>query len=158
MDDVAVKVLFIGPDGEVETLWANRVAPGRFALDNLPWFAYGVSAGDVVEAEPNESGMLVFKRVIEKSGNRTIRVTPEVAQAGGEWTFESRRLMDTLVDQGCDFEGANKSFVAVNIPPEVRLEAVVELLIESGFNWEYAYPTYADLYPSQSIENESPDV
>ncbi len=150
MDGNGVKVLFTGPDGEVETLWANPVAPSHFALDNLSWFAYGVSLGDIVEAEPDETGMLVFKRVVNKSGNRTVRVIPEVTQPERAWTVESRRLMDTLVERGCSFEGANPGFVAVNIPATVPLEAIVDLLVDSGFNWEYADPTYDDLYPDES--------
>ena len=148
-----MKVLFTGSDGEVETLWANRVAPGQFALDNLPWFAYGVSLGDVVEAEANEKGALVFRRVIDKSGNRTIRVIPEVTGPGEAWSFEARRLMDALVARGCSFEGATRSFVAVNVPPAVMLEEVVELLVDSGFDWEYADPPYEDLFHDELDES-----
>ena len=160
MDTDAVKVLFTGPDGEVETLWANRVAAGQFALDNLPWFAYGVSLGDVVVAEPRgDTGMFVFLRVVQKSGNRTLRVIPDVTEPGRTWTFESRQLMDALVERGCSFEGANPAFVAVNVPPAASLDAVVELLIASGFDWEYADPPYEAIYPDKGHgESDAPDV
>jgi hypothetical protein len=158
MDGDPVKVLFKGPGGEVETLWANRIAPDRFALDNLPWFAYSVSLGDVVEAEPDETGMLTFKRVVVKSGNRTFRVIPDVAEPGRTWTFESQRLMDTLIKHGCSFEGANRSFVAVNVPPAASFEVVVDLLTASGCTWEYADPSYEDLFPGGPSEAEAPDV
>jgi hypothetical protein len=158
MDGEAVKVLFRGPNGEVETLWANRVAPGRFALDNLPWFAYGVSLGDVVAAEPDNTGMLVFTRVVEKSGNRTLRSLPGVDESTRTWTVESRRLMDALVERGCSLERANPSFVSINVPPSVALDAVAELLTASGFEWEYADPTEEDLFPDERNESGAPDV
>lgn len=152
MDGEAVKVLFTAPGGETESLWANRVAAGRFALDNLPWFAYGVSLGDVVEAEPDGMGMLVFSRVVHKSGNRTVRVILEVVEPGLTWTAEARGLMDTLVERGCSYEGANPAFVAVNVPPAVPLDEVVALLDASGFDWEHADPTYEELFPGESGE------
>jgi uncharacterized protein DUF4265 len=48
------KVLFRVPNedetAEVETLWAFDLGEGRYRLDNSPYFAYGVSVGDVVLA------------------------------------------------------------------------------------------------------------
>jgi hypothetical protein len=78
---------------------------------------------------------------------------PEVTDPERQWTFESRQLMDTLVAQGCSFEGANPAFVAVNVPPTVSFEAVVELLTASGFEWEYADPAYEDLFPDDRGES-----
>jgi hypothetical protein len=47
-----VKVALRGPDdGEVEHLWAEALGDGLFRLDNLPWFAYGISADAGVEWE-----------------------------------------------------------------------------------------------------------
>ena len=153
-----MKVLFTGPDGEVETLWANRVAPGRFALDNLPWFAYGVSLGDVVAAEPDDRGMLVFAGIVEKSGNRTVRIIPDIVEPGRTWTAASRQLFDALVERGCSFEGANPGFVALNVPAAASLDAVVELLNASGFDWEYADPTYAELFPDDRDDGNVRDA
>src|SRR5262245_57962015 len=50
------KIALEGPHGDVETLWANVVGPHLYELDNLPWYAYGVSAGDLVEARPDQTG------------------------------------------------------------------------------------------------------
>jgi hypothetical protein len=58
--------------------------------------------------------------------------------------------MDALVERGCSFEGAHPGFVSVNIPPDVALESIAELLVASGFDWEYADPTYEDLFPGDS--------
>jgi hypothetical protein len=50
-----VKVALQGPDGDIETLWADPLGGDLYALDNLPWYAYGVSVEDVVEATPGRS-------------------------------------------------------------------------------------------------------
>jgi hypothetical protein len=149
MDAEAVKVALTGPDGEVETLWANPVGPGQYALDNLPWYAYGVSLGDIVEADADASGggrVLAFRRVVRKSGNRTVRVILEVREPGGDaWTFESERLLARLAELGCGYEGYNRRLVALNVPPASDLAAVAAALTEAGFEWEYADPTYEEV-------------
>src|SRR5687768_9315146 len=96
------KVALIGPDGDVETLWADELGDDRYRLDNLTWYAYGLSLGDIVHATRNESGMLVFQRVVEKSGNRTMRLILETDETTDEMTFESRRLLDELRALGCE--------------------------------------------------------
>ena len=147
MEGEAVKVALTGPDGEVETLWAIPRGDGRYELDNLPWFSYGVSLGDVVEAAPDADGLLAFTRVVDKSGNRTVRVMLERDDATGNTTFESQRLLDQLNAAGCSYEGMKHTLFAVNVPSTVALESVTTILIDSGFEWEYADPTYEELFP-----------
>jgi hypothetical protein len=158
MEGDAVKVLLTGPDGEVETLWAITRADHRYELDNLPWFAYGVSVGDVVEAAPDEDGVLVFQRVLQKSGNRTVRVMLEHAQPGEQLTYESQRTLDQLQAAGCDYEGMHRILFAINVPPAVSLEKVATILIESGFEWEYADPTYDELHPGAAGQISNSDA
>jgi hypothetical protein len=152
------KIALEGPDGDIETLWADVVGENLYRLDNLPWYAYRVSLQDVVEALPDPSGQLRMVRIVKKSGNRTLRVICEVGQADGELTFESKQLLAGLVERGCSYEGANKRFVAVNVPAAVRLEDIVDYLISSGFEWEYADPHYEDLFPDAEGQSLSPDV
>jgi hypothetical protein len=162
MDAEAVKVALTGADGEIETLWANAVGPGQYALDNLPWFAYGVSLGDVVEAGPDAEGgggrVLTFRRVVRKSGNRTVRVILATHEPGDVWTYESEQLLARLSALGCGYEGYNRRLVAVNVPPESGLAAVAAVLTESGFDWEYADPTYEDLHPGERDDASEHDA
>ena len=150
------KIALGGPHGEVETLWANIVGPDQYEIDNLPWYAYGISAGDVVEARPDGSGQLRVQRIVRKSGNRTIRIilalTPD-----RQYTFESQQVLAGLIERGCDFEGANKILVAINIPPAIDLSAIASYLTDSGFRWEYADPTFEDLFPSQRGDSNDPE-
>jgi hypothetical protein len=73
------KVLFrvVDEDGSinVETLWAFDLGQDAYRLDNSPFYAYSVSVGDVVFApvDPQDERP-TFQRVLEKSGNRTVRV------------------------------------------------------------------------------------
>src|SRR6476661_1521622 len=77
MTDTAgmVKIGLHAPDGEFETMWATPVGPDRYRLENSPFYAYGVSWLDVVEALPDEAaGLPVFVRRVERSGHRTVRL------------------------------------------------------------------------------------
>ena len=135
-----VKLRLSGPDGEIETPWAE---PGGdyFRLDNLPWFAYGISDDDIVEATPTEAaGVYEFVRVHRPSGNRLVRIIFDSSES-------SARVLERLLDMGCHYEGLNKKLVAVSIPPTVEFDSVCAYLIEIGATWEHANPTYEQLHP-----------
>ncbi|MBX9600011.1 MAG: DUF4265 domain-containing protein [Bryobacteraceae bacterium] len=60
------------PPYAVENLWALRRADG-FELDNVPWYAKRVASGDLINAQPDADGRLVFSSVIRRGGNSTLR-------------------------------------------------------------------------------------
>ena len=129
----------------LETLWATPLGMSRYRLENSPFFAYSVSWRDVIEAEPIANGEIpAFVRVVEKSGNRTIRIifNPPVNDSQ-----ESQAVLDKLVEMGCSYEGANPAFIAVNMPPSVNLAAVCEYVTSTGREWEHGDPSYDELYP-----------
>ena len=143
------KVLFRVPrdDGgdDVETLWAPSLGGDRYKLDNSPFYAYSVSWEDVVLASwSEEESFPTFERVVEKSGNRAVRVVFDPPVEAGN---ESDRILQGLVGLGCSYEGASHSYIAINIPPAVELETVTAYLIASGVQWEHADPSYDELYP-----------
>jgi hypothetical protein len=130
-----VKIAFRDGDGEVETLWAFHLEGNQYILDNTPWYQYGVSWKDVIEAEREEvGGFPFFKRVLAKSGYRTVRISPEEPA--------SDAFLERIKALGCSFEGANRKYLAIDIPPSVDLEIVVAFLTTEGVRWEYADPTY----------------
>ena len=129
----------------VETPWAVRMGPNTFRLENSPFYAYRVSWGDIVEAVPQDDvARFLFKRVVTKSGNRTIRV---ILDPPSDESSESMRVLERLVELGCSYEGANPGYIAVNIPAEVDLQSVCDYLVETDQQWEQADPVYGDLYP-----------
>ena len=145
------KVLFRVDDGEggadVETLWAYDLGSDEYKLDNMPYYAYGISCDDIVLAPFDEDEQFpTFQRVVSKSGNRTIRIIFDTPFQSGN---ESEALASRLAAIGCDFEGANKKYLVINIPPSVELNEVAEKLIAAGVSWEYADPTYEQLFPNE---------
>jgi len=149
-DDSLVKVAFrVAGGGEVgvETPWARRVGVNTYVLDNLLWYAYGISVGDTFEAIPSGGGLPEFTRVIAKSGNRTIRV---VLKPSAKESAASQAVLDRLRTMGCDYEGMNSAYIAVNIAPAVSLQDVCRFLTDRDVQWEHADPTYEDLYPDDS--------
>lgn len=146
------KVLFRVPndDGgaDVETLWAYDLGSDNYKLDNLPFYAYGVSCDDVVFAPFDEDEQFpTFQKVVSKSGNRTIRIIFDIPLESGN---ESEALVNRLVTMGCDFEGANKKYIVINIPSLVDLNAVAEQLNDVDITWEYADPTHEELFPNET--------
>ena len=145
MNDSPVKVL-LQEEEYVETLWANRVGPDLYRLDNSPFWAYGVSWKDVIEARPDPDGQLRMTRVAEKSGHRTVRVVfrPDLDESP-----EVQAVLDGLDALGATYERMNPRYVAVDIPPEAELMVVARFLTERNVEWEHADPRHADLHPEE---------
>src|SRR5262245_49062417 len=123
-DEPMAKIAFTADDGQVETLWAVHVGPNRYRLDNSPWYQYGISCGDVVEATLSADGFPAFQRVVEKSGHRTVRVI-------FDRTLEKEDPFLVAVQElGCSFEGAHGRLIAIDIPPSVELETITSFLVE----------------------------
>lgn len=144
-DQGFVKIEMRDSDGFVETAWAQRTHPNRdeFRLDNNPFYAYGVSADDIVEGEPIAPGMYRLVRVVRPSGNRSIRVAFETFKADAP---EAEPILAGIKSLGCDYEGMFGRVIAVNVPPNVDLGRVADFLTETGIRWEYANPTYSELF------------
>jgi len=143
------KVLFRveNDDGtaDVETLWAHALGGDTYRLANSPFYAYSVSFEDTVYAPHSEEEKIAtFQSVVEKSGNRTVRVIFESPLEDGN---ETDRMLKDLVAKGCSFEGATSSYFSINIPENVDLESVRSFLIQREVRWEHADPTYAQLFP-----------
>jgi hypothetical protein len=143
------KVLFQNTEADgtpyAETLWSYELGADLYRIENLPYYAYGVSLHDVVLAPRDATaGTPVFSRVTSKSGNRLFRIICS--------TIEIRRkkadlLLQRLSMAGCEHERANRRYVAVNVPASTDLSKVVQILTEAGVDWEQADPPleYFDL-------------
>ena len=150
-DEPTAKVLFrvFGDDGEstVETLWAVPLGNDLYRIDNSPFYAYGVSWQDIVLAPYDEQeGLPTFRAVREKSGNRTLRIVFDPPVEPGN---ASDGVLQGLVALGCSYEGANRRYISINLPPDVELQQVRSYLIERNAEWEHADPTYEALFPGE---------
>jgi len=146
------KVLFRiqEPDGSVnvETLWATPLGEDLYQLDNSPFYAYSASWKDIVYApyDPAEE-FPTFQRVWTKSGHRTIRIIfKEPVEEGSA----SKRVLEELVSLGCSYEGANKTYICLDIPPDVELQSIRHFLIQRALRFEHADPTYDELFPDEA--------
>jgi hypothetical protein len=148
-----VKVRLRGPQAdEIETLWATPVDPDLYRLDNSPFFAYGVSWEDVIEAHPDAHEFLEYVRCVRKSGNRTLRVIFQDFKSGDE---PAQPILKRLVELGCSYEGMQPRLVSINVPPRIDLSEVTRFLTEqSGLQWEYADPTYDEVNKGRAIQAE----
>ena len=139
-----VKVGLHAPDGEFETMWATPVGPERYRLENSPFYGYGVSWLDIVEARPEDpGGFPVVVRCVEKSGHRTLRV---ILLPGVEEAPEQQSVLEALSGLGCSYEGYNPRYFSIDIPPGVAMDPVVDYLTRHQHQWEYVDPTYDEVY------------
>lgn len=118
------------PPYTVENLWALRRADG-FELDNIPWYAKGVASGDLINAQPDADGRLVFSSVIRRGGNSTLRVW--LADAA-----DCQQLRATLSQLGATSELNGTRFLSVDVPASA-ITAVWAYLEEgeAAGRWEF---------------------
>lgn len=62
------------PPADWEHLWAIPRGTDRYELDNIPFFATGVSAGDLVAVRQGDDDRLIFDKVVQYGGHSTVRV------------------------------------------------------------------------------------
>lgn len=144
---VRIRVPLDAPSGSAgpaeDWLWAEPLGSQRFRVESCPFFAYGVSRDDVVratEAQGDEAPRL--EDVIEKGGHRTLRLAldPRIDLADGA----IQGLLERLLEMGCTHETLRPKLVALDVPPEVDVTIVVELLQaladDGTVVWEWADP------------------
>lgn len=103
-----------------ESLWALPLGGNRYEIRNVPFYAYGLNFGDVVEATSDRSDLKPeVRRVVARSGHQTLRVSfkktvPE------ELRIE---LMQQLGALKASFERATKSYFAIDVEPDGDYQA-----------------------------------
>jgi hypothetical protein len=141
-------------DDGAETPWVTPMGGNRYRLENCPFFAFGMSFRDIIEAEPEEDGLLAFTRVVEKGGHRTVRV------ATADRSPVPEDLITKLNALGAWYEGADESYLVFDIPPDADFDAVIAELSacdEDAIHWEYVDPTWEELYPDAAAEEGEED-
>ena len=100
-------------DHATESVWALPLRHDRYRIQNVPFYAYGVSYDDVVLAKPRR-GQLVVQGVSQRGGHSTYRVilTPGTTHDKLEEAFKD------LGSLGCTYERATDRLVAIDVPPE----------------------------------------
>jgi hypothetical protein len=107
-----------------EWLW---VAPtgGGYELRNIPFYAEGISFGDVVRGRHRE-GALEFTGIARHGGHSTYRIvvhSPFIQEDLDSW-------LAPLATLGCEFERATEHLWAIDVPPAVDIYKAYELIAE----------------------------
>lgn len=120
----------------IETMWAQPVGEDRYAIQNVPFFAYELSFDDVVRA-PLVAGQRVVQEIAERGGHSTYRVFLSDGVRADSEAFAV--AWKPLNDLGVTFEQANARLLAVDIPVSADIYAVYRLLEagESSGVWDF---------------------
>jgi hypothetical protein len=113
---------------EAELLWAEDLGGGRFRIENIPFYIYGISYSDVVSAD-EDGDRQSFREVVARSGHSTYRIL--VKDPNGFESDGFRRAWQPLSILGCQYEVARRRWVAIDVPSTTDVFAVYELL-EAG--------------------------
>ena len=110
----------------VETLWAEVIdeEKGWYKVDNIPFYGAEFSCGDVVLAEYDEAEMcLVYRKVVEHSGNSTVQVV--IFEDG----FDIESLRKEFNELGFSSEKAGSNYFVLEIPFEKNYNIIYTKLL-----------------------------
>jgi hypothetical protein len=108
-----------------ESMWARDLGGGLFELQNVPFYAYGLSLNDVVRAvSPDPTLKAEVQELVRPSGHHTLRVV----FTNGSSVEAQSLVLDPLTKLGVTFERASPKYLALDVSPEGRYEAACEAL------------------------------
>lgn len=126
------------PSAESEGLWAEPVEGDLYRLDHTPWFACGVAADDVIEAQPDTGRRAPVRRGSEAWGPDRGQVIP---RDDGRLGADRQGILDVFEPLGLGGEGMSSpvNMVALDIGPDAPLSSVKSFLAtgESDGRWYY---------------------
>lgn len=143
-----IKIVFDLDRGETpygtESVWAERISENRFRILNSPFFAFGISYEDEIEAEPYGK-VFKFVRVVRRSGRSTYRIILQDQETidGAEF----RKRWDPFRKVGCTFESANPRYITVDIPRSANVGELYGLLEQGEEHgiWVFEEGYYAEI-------------
>jgi len=104
-----------------ESIWACDLGGDIYEIRNVPFHAYDLNFGDLVEAVAESPNVKpAVQRVVRRSGNCTMRVF------FNEGTSHGRRLelLETLKPLRVSYEGATERLFALDIEPAADIAAI----------------------------------
>lgn len=128
------------PPAQVETVWAVPFSEGTYVLENVPFFAQGVSLGDMISTTEDSDGRRWFNGVVKPSDHSTVRVSV-FRESSDPRPLEERvaALRHRFTELGCTTELSHVSgLFAVDVPAAVDYDRVGDLLEEGkDGSWDY---------------------
>ena len=138
-----------------ESMWARSLGSNRFRIDNVPFYAYGLNYGDVVEAMPEAPDLKPsVLRVLERSGHQTLRVFFEESVEESE----RLRLLDSLRDLGVTYERCSPRYFALDLEPGASLNQVRTSLDTWQINGLADYETCEPRVPGSFDDKATDDA
>ena len=136
--DGLIKVKFYDPVVGYENIWALPIAADKYRIENIPFFIYDLSLGDVVEATNDENGDLCFRKVLERSENRTLRARSDSLISNPDLGL---RIARDLEDLKCKVEIHRDRLLAISVPPTLNITVITDYLTGMVLDWEYGSPS-----------------
>jgi uncharacterized protein DUF4265 len=112
-----------------ESLWVRKIRGMTYRNASIPFHAYNLSLGDIVLGRRDEDGEGLFvDRVLEKSGNRTVRVAFKAPE--GVNHPEAQRFKEFLRQNGFRWDYNRVNLFSINIPSQEAYDLLQERLKE----------------------------
>lgn len=91
-----------------EQIWARQIEENIFEICCIPFFAYGLALGDLVDTQTVEEKNYVIKSLVKSSTNQTIRV----------WILDLANkdsIVESIIKLGClvEFRGENSKLISI---------------------------------------------
>lgn len=119
-----------------ESMWAEDLGNNLYRLRNNPFYLYGYSFGDIVEAiEPDPESKPVIQKVYCLGGHSNLRIIVLEAEPRNRFN----ELIAQLKDHKAGYENCKSKLYAVDVEPEGDYQKVMELLKQGLAEkvWEY---------------------
>ena len=108
---------------QAEWVWAEKISDQVFALRNTPFYATGLSYGDLVKVENPDLNPTVLE-VVSRGGHSTYRIFAKEGQDNSR----VRALLKKLTHLRCGIEGATERLIAIDVLPEANIYEVYKAL------------------------------
>jgi len=105
-----------------ESMWGRRIENSIFEIDSIPFYAMNVSPGDKIKAKLVD-GRYEYLTTVSPSGNSVFRV----------YVYDASKIMsarERFRRLGIQSELAEGKLFAIEIPEQVNIEPVLELLMQ----------------------------
>lgn len=140
-----------GGDYLDEPVKAFQVGPRQWRLEQNPSFTEMAAYKDTVEGDFDENDVLIVKRVVEKSGLRTIRA--EVPRVFYRFDF-GKAILDRVMEAGGRWEFTFRGILVVNLPEETADE-LGEMLQAAVLEAQHLHQT--ETRATSRLDKENPE-
>jgi len=116
---------------ETEQLWARRISQTEFEVCCIPFFAYDIALGDIVETTAD----FTVRQVSKPSGRFVFRVfftNPDMPKDS---------CFDSLVSLGATCEWSSANLLAVDAEDEVHAQRISNYLLVESLTGSIFYET-----------------